>query len=56
MAVLPPANAADAEISFQEGVNGYTGAVDTFIMEVWLVKDTLEDVKRDVDFTRRLIG
>ncbi len=30
--------------------------VDTFIMEVRFVKDTLEDVQRDVDFTRRLIG
>ena len=30
--------------------------VDTFIMEVQLVRDTLEGVKRDVDFTRRLIG
>lgn len=30
--------------------------VDTFIMEIRLVKDTLEDVKRDVEFTRRLIG
>lgn len=30
--------------------------VDTFIMEVRLVKDTLDDVKRDVDFTRKLIG
>jgi sugar phosphate isomerase/epimerase len=29
--------------------------VDAFIMEVRLVKDTLDDVKRDVDFTRRLI-
>ena len=30
--------------------------VDTFIMEVRLVEDTLDDVKRDVDFARRLIG
>lgn len=30
--------------------------VDTFIMEIMLVKDSLDDVKRDVDFTRRLIG
>ncbi len=30
--------------------------VNTFIIEVRLVKDTLDDVKRDVDFTRRLIG
>jgi hypothetical protein len=33
MAILPSVKAADAEISFQEGVNGYTGTVDTFIME-----------------------
>jgi len=31
--LIPPVNAANAEISFQEGVNGYEGAVDTFIME-----------------------
>ena len=30
--------------------------VDTFIMEVRLGMDTLDGVKRDVDFTRRLIG
>jgi len=30
--------------------------VDTFIMEVKLVEGALEGVKRDVDFTRRLIG
>ena len=30
--------------------------VEAFIMEVWLTKDTLEDVKRDVDLIRRLIG
>ena len=30
--------------------------VNTFIMEVMLVKDTLEGVKRDIDLTRRLIG
>jgi len=30
--------------------------VDTYIMEVFLTQDTLEDVKRDVDFTRSLIG
>ncbi|NKB69102.1 MAG: TIM barrel protein [Candidatus Latescibacteria bacterium] len=30
--------------------------VDTFIMEISLVKATLEGVKRDVEFTRRLIG
>ena len=30
--------------------------VDTFIMEVGLVKNTLDDVKRDVDFVRKLIG
>jgi len=30
--------------------------VDTFIMEVRLVKNTLDDVKRDVHFVRRLIG
>jgi sugar phosphate isomerase/epimerase len=30
--------------------------VDTFIMEVRLMKDTLDDIKKDVDFTRRLIG
>ena len=30
--------------------------VNAFIMEVHLVKDALDDVKRDVDFVRRLIG
>ncbi len=30
--------------------------VDAFIMEVRLVKDTLDDVKRDVDFVRQLLG
>ncbi len=30
--------------------------VDTYIMEVRLVKDTLDDVKRDVDFVRKLVG
>jgi len=30
--------------------------VDTYIMEVRLVQDTLDGVKRDVDFTRALIG
>ena len=30
--------------------------VDVFIVEVGLVKATLDDVKRDVDFTRKLIG
>ena len=30
--------------------------VDTFIMEVMLTKDTLDDVKRDIDVTRSLIG
>ena len=30
--------------------------VDTFIMEVRLVKETLDDVRRDVEFARRLIG
>lgn len=30
--------------------------VETFIMEVRLEKETLEDVQRDIDFTRRLIG
>lgn len=30
--------------------------VDTFIMEVSLVADTLDGVKRDVEFTRKLIG
>ena len=30
--------------------------VDTFIMEVGLVKSTLDDVRRDVDFVRKLIG
>ncbi|MFC1583012.1 sugar phosphate isomerase/epimerase family protein [Planctomycetota bacterium] len=30
--------------------------VNTFIMEVRLVSDTLDDVKKDVDFIRKLIG
>lgn len=30
--------------------------VNTFIMEIRLVKDTIDDVKRDVEFTRKLIG
>ena len=30
--------------------------VDTFIIEVRLVKETLDDVKRDVEFARGLIG
>ncbi len=30
--------------------------VDTFIMEVRLVKNTLDDVRRDFDFVRKLIG
>ena len=30
--------------------------IDTFILEVRLVKDTLEDVKRDIAFARKLIG
>ena len=33
-----------------------SAGVTTFIMEVPLVKETLEGVKRDVDFTRKLIG
>ena len=30
--------------------------VDTFILEIWLTKETFDDVKRDVDFVRKLIG
>ncbi len=30
--------------------------VDAFILEIRLVRDTLDGVKRDVDFARRLIG
>lgn len=30
--------------------------VDTYIMEMRLVKDTLDGIKRDVEFTRKLIG
>jgi sugar phosphate isomerase/epimerase len=30
--------------------------VDTFIIEIPLVRDTLDDVKRDVEFTRNLVG
>jgi sugar phosphate isomerase/epimerase len=30
--------------------------VDTFILEIRLVKETLDDVKRDVEFARSLIG
>ena len=30
--------------------------VDTFIMEIFLTKDTMEEVKRDIEFTRALIG
>jgi sugar phosphate isomerase/epimerase len=30
--------------------------VDTFIMEVRLMKDTLDGIKKDVEFTRKLIG
>jgi len=30
--------------------------VDTFIMEVWFTKETMDGVKKDLDFVRRLIA
>ena len=45
--------ACQAEEAIRTAVD--TG-VDTFIMEVFLTKDTLEEVKRDVELTRKLIG
>lgn len=47
------AGACKAEESIKTALD--TG-VDTFIMEIRLVKETLDSVKRDVEFTRKLIG
>ena len=46
------AGACGAEESIKTALD--TG-VDTFIIEIRLVKDTIDDVKRDVEFARRLI-
>ncbi len=52
-----PTRVGEGDCRAEESIKAALDAgVDTYIMEMRLVKDTLDGIKRDVEFTRKLIG